>query len=130
MASAIERLLQHEARKPAPRRPHPELNPEERSAFRKLRAEARAAGAVLANGGRGGLPPSLVLGVMRRDGYRCKACGDAGEGDHGGLLVHHKGGIPVSRWLAAKGKSNERNNIVTLCARAHSAMHERADTEQ
>lgn len=129
MPSAVEKLARLDARKAPRKRELPALNPEERAALRKLRAEARAQGAVLANAGRGGLPPSLVLGVLRRDGYQCKVCGDRGEGEHGGLVVHHKGGIPVSRWLQAKGKANEPNNIVTVCTRGHRAMHEQHDEE-
>ncbi len=109
--------------------PRAGLTPQEIRALRSLRAEALAAGATLAGNGRGGLSPSLALGVMRRDGYRCKVHGDAGDGDNGGLLLHHKGGIAVSRWLQVKGHRNEVNNLVTLCARAHRDMHARADAE-
>lgn len=105
------------------------LSPGERQALRTLRMEARASGAVLANGGKGGLSPSLVLGVMRRDEYTCKVHGDKGEGNNGGLQVHHKGGIVESRWLSNKGHRNVRNNIVTLCSRAHDEIHTRAKRE-
>lgn len=103
------------------------LSNDERAALRTLRVEARHAGTLLSNRGIGGLPPSLVLGVMRRDGYACKVHGDRGEGDYGGMQIHHKGGLenPTSRWLAVKGHSNDPNNLVTLCARAHDEVHAR-----
>lgn len=103
----------------------PELSVEERRALRKIRIEARQAGAVLTSGGKGGLSPSLVLGVMRRDQYTCKVHGDKGEGEYGGLQVHHKGGIVESRWLSNKGHRNEPGNLVTLCLKGHDEIHER-----
>lgn len=105
------------------------LSAEEIRALRKLRAEAKAVGAVLANGGRGNLTPSFALGVMRRDGYTCKVHGDRGEGDNGGLTLHHKGGAGVSRWLKAKGHRNVLNNLVTMCKRAHNEVHDRAEVD-
>lgn len=105
------------------------LSPQEAKALAKLRNEAEEAGAELASGGVGGLPPSLVLGVMRRDDYTCKVHGDRGEGDYGGLQVHHKGGIVESEWLSKKGHSNDPNNIVTLCSAAHNEIHEKAREE-
>lgn len=94
---------------------------EEKAALRTIRKEAAAAGAVLHSDGKGGLPSTLVLGVFRRDQWQCKACG--GRED---LLVHHKGALenPTSRWLLRKGKSNEANNIVTLCGKCHNGIHD------
>jgi hypothetical protein len=123
MGDALARYAKHSASK------GPQLSAQERSALRKLRAEARQHGAELAGGGKGGLPPSLVLGVMRRDEFRCKVHGDRGEGNNGGLQVHHKGGIVESHWLSEKGHSNDPNNIVTLCTRAHDAIHNKARAE-
>ena len=111
-------------------RPRDETLPkEERRALATLRREAKEAGAVLANSGKGGLLPSLALGVFRRDGYRCKIHGDAGDAENGGLTIHHKGGIeaPVSRWLANKGKRNDTNNLVIICHRGHNTIHEADD---
>lgn len=96
----------------------------ERAALRKLRDEARRAGATLPNGGKGGLPPSLVLGVMRRDQFTCKVCG--GQENIG---VHHKGGIVESKWLSMKGHSNEPNNLVTICEPCHDRIHQKARAE-
>lgn len=95
-------------------------SPEERQALAILRREARHAGATLFTNGEGGLPPSLVLTVMRRDEYRCKKCGTQRN-----LIVHHKGGLqnPTSEWLEKKGKSNDTNNIVTLCEGCHNDIH-------
>lgn len=103
------------------------LPDDERRALEKTKAEAKRAGASLSNPG-GGLRPSLVLGVFRRDGWRCKRCGGREN-----LGVHHKGGLknPVSVWLQRKGRCNVMNNIVTLCEKkldggpgCHDAVHE------
>lgn len=99
----------------------------ERAALRKIREEARARHAILTSGGEGGLPSSLVLAVFRRDKYRCKVHGDRGEGDHGGIGLHHKGGLenPDSAWLRKMGHKNAMNNLVTLCAKGHDEIHEK-----
>lgn len=96
-------------------------DPNDEAVLRRLRRDAASAGATLATGGKGGLPPTLVRDVMRRDEFRCKACGTNQK-----LIVHHKGGLeaPVSRWLATKGKSNDPNNIVTLCTTCHDSIHD------
>jgi hypothetical protein len=95
--------------KPQPKR---ELNDNEKRALEKMRAEAKEAGATLASDGEGGLSPSLVLGVMRRDGFKCKKCGT-----NKNIGVHHKGGLenPKSKWLKKKGHDNDPNNLVTIC---------------
>lgn len=97
------------------------LHPDESKALKKLQREAKAAGATLATGGKGGLSPSLVLGVMRRDEFKCKKCGKQEM-----LSVHHKGHLenPASKWLAKKGKSNDPNAIATICASCHDDIHE------
>lgn len=104
-----------------------DLGPEGRAALQKIRTEAKKRGAVLTSGGKGGLDPSLVLGVFRRDKFRCKIHSDRGEGERGGLGVHHKGGLehPGSKWLEKKGHDNDPNNLVTLCAQAHDEIHQR-----
>lgn len=105
------------------------LSAEERKALGKLRREAKQAGAKLKNGGKGGLSPSLVLKVFRRDGFTCKKHGDKGQGDFGGLELHHKGGIVESEWLSKKGHKNEPNNLVVICAKGHDEVHEKARSE-
>lgn len=97
------------------------LHPDENKALKKLQREAKAAGATLATEGKGGLNPSLVLGIMRRDEFRCKKCGKQEN-----LSVHHKGHLenPTSKWLAKKGKSNDPNAISTICASCHDDIHE------
>jgi hypothetical protein len=108
-----------------PREDKPELSREERRALHKLRMEAKRAGASLSSAGRGGLSPSLVLTIFRRDKYRCKVCGGDGK-ESGGLQLHHKGNVenPASRWLAQKGRSNDPNNITTICASCHDNIHD------
>lgn len=98
------------------------LGGEERKALNKLRQLARQAGASLASDGKGGLPPSLVLGVMKRDRFTCKVCGHQEN-----IGVHHKGGVehPASKWLAQKGHQNTVENLVTICDDCHDGVHER-----
>jgi hypothetical protein len=100
----------------------PQLGGEERKALAKLQDMARRAGATLPNGGKGGLPPSLVLGVMKRDHFTCKLCGQQEN-----IGVHHKGGIehPNSEWLAAQGHANTPENLVTICDACHDGVHNR-----
>lgn len=102
------------------------LSKEERLALHRLRSEARAASAHLKNRGRGGLSPSLVLKVFRRDEFTCKVHGDKGHAEYGGLELHHKGGVVESEWLSKKGHKNEPNNLVVICAKAHDEIHNRA----
>lgn len=106
----------------------PPLSREERRALHQIRVGAKKAGARLASAGRGGLSPSLVLHVMRRDEYRCKVCGSDGH-DTDGLQIHHKGGIVESRWLSNKGHRNVPNNLVTICSRCHDRVHQKAREE-
>ncbi len=102
------------------------LSAEERLSLHRLRHEAHRAGAKLKDYGRGGLSPSLVLSVCRRDGFRCKIHGDRGEAENGGLTIHHKSGIVESEWASKKGHKNEKQNLVVLCDRAHDELHNRA----
>lgn len=54
------------------------------------------------------LTPSLRFRVLKRDGYRCRACGSGPE--HGAVLhIDHRVAI-------AKGGLTEFNNLQTLCA--------------
>jgi len=97
---------------------------QEDSALRKLQTEAKAAGATLASDGKGGLPFSLVLHVMRRDEYRCHRCG--GQKD---LSLHHKAHLdnPQSKWLKKKAQVENKNDpalLATICAPCHDAIHE------
>jgi len=104
----------------------------ERAALLRMRAEAKRAGSELTSGGKGGLPPSLVLGVMRRDGWHCKACGELGDMNvNGGLGVHHKSehlespkAKARSLLLGKQGRIDTAANVVTLCANCHDRVHE------
>lgn len=100
------------------------LSGEEKRALSILRKEAKRSKATLASGGKGGLPPSLVLGVMRRDQYKCKLCGCSDS-----LSMHHKGGIVESNWLSNKGHLNQPNNLVTICVACHDRIHQKARRE-
>lgn len=125
MGQAIAKLVKHDARverdaKRAEQRSRV-VSSAEVGALQKLRSEARSKGTVLANGGKGGLPSSLVLNVMRRDDYQCKMCGTRHN-----VSVHHKGGIVESRWLSRKGHSNVPNNLVSMCLKCHDIVHQKA----
>jgi len=97
------------------------LEANEQKALGLLRREAERAGATLARDGEGGLPPSLVLHVMRRDKFTCKRCGKQAD-----LIVHHKGGIVRSSKLSAMGHRNVPQNIVTVCEPCEDAQHAQA----
>lgn len=101
-----------------------ELSSAEAKALERVQAEAAAKGATLLTNGKGGLPPSIVLGVMRRDEYRCKRCGG-----REGLSIHHKGGVVASKWLSKKGHSMDFNNLTTICGKCHDAVHQQARDE-
>ncbi len=122
MSEALKKFQQHskklEKGKEAP------LSREDRRSLSLIRKEAKKAGTHLLHGGKGGLPPSLVLGVMRRDKYQCKSCGSRDN-----IEVHHKGGIVESKWLSKKGHANEKDNIVTICDKCHNRIHEKAKAE-
>ena len=98
------------------------LDPSEVRAHEKWVAEAEEAGAMLKHAtlGDGGLAPSLVLGIMRRDEYRCKRCSLRQD-----LEVHHKDGAKnlVGPKLRAKKHASTANNLVTLCGACHDAIH-------
>lgn len=108
------------------------MSPSQRKALWTLRKEARQAGSLLSTGGKGGLDSTLVLGVMRRDKYKCKACGEPGTKENGGLGVHHKNDHleepkkkAKERWLEQHGQRNKENAIVAICARCHDRVHEK-----
>ena len=105
------------------------LSAEERLALHRLRQEARQVGSLLQNHGRGGLSPSLVRAVFRRDHYTCKVCGEKGSPKNGGLTIHHKGGIVESEWLSQKGHKAELNNLVSICGSCHDRIHNEARKE-
>lgn len=124
MSDAVVKLAKN--RKPQEQQ-EPKLSPNEAKALAKIQSEAKEKGATLATEGKGGLPPSLVLGVFRRDGWRCEKCGGQKN-----LSVHHKGGTPnlVSRALRSnKGHSNDPSNIVTVCEGCHDDAHEEQNDE-
>jgi anaerobic selenocysteine-containing dehydrogenase len=119
MSDAVVKLVKNRKQKPEPEKP---LSPNEARALAKLQAEAKAAGATLATGGKGGLPPSTVLGVMRRDGpFQCRKCG--GKKD---LSIHHKAGAPnlVSKAMRKQGHSNDPKNLATICQKCHDDIHD------
>ena len=108
-----------------------DLAPDEQRALAKMQREAKAAGATLATGGEGGLPPSMVLGAMRRDGFKCKRCGGQSN-----LSVHHKAHLDnPSPKMKRLGESVDQRNdpkaIVTICENCHDGVHDedRANVE-
>ena len=95
-----------------------ELHPDEKRALYKLQREARQAGATLHSDGKGGLPPSLVLGVMRRDKFTCKECGKKQD-----LQIHHLAGVVTSQKLSRMGHANRPEALGTICAACHNKVH-------
>ena len=123
--------------KPKPQDPpKKKLSGQERNALKKLRREAKAAGATLETNGEGGLPPSLVLGRMRRDKWRCtnEHCPNPKKN----LTVDHISGHPkeIAQDPEARGRKDLKRGIAlghvdnidaihTICARCHDAVHDR-----
>lgn len=112
------------------------LQPDEANALKKLQAEAKRQGNLLSSGGKGGLPPSLVWHVFRRDMedgvFRCKVCGEMGTEDNGGLGVHHKYQHITEPKARAKGmlandegRRNDPSQMIVICATCHDKVHER-----
>lgn len=97
----------------------PPIPPREAAVLAIIAREAETAGATLRSGGRGGLPPSLVLGIFRRDHWRCRRCG--GKED---LTIHHVGGIILTKWLVKKGARNDPANLLTLDHKCHDKVHD------
>ena len=97
------------------------LHPDEKRALFKLRREARQNGATLYTNGEGGLPPSLVLGVMRRDSFTCVEC----DGQQA-LQVHHKAGVVDSRKISKLGHINRPEGLEVVCHPCHDKLHEKA----
>ena len=105
------------------------MSEEERAALYYIQTEASVARSALRSNGRGGLPPSLVLHVLRRDEYRCKACGRTGDEQNGGLTVHHKGGAKnlVSdefRERAERLGRNHPSQLTAICHQCHNRVHD------
>lgn len=60
-----------------------------------------------------GIPPRVRRAVLERDGHRCRS---AGCGDARFLAVHH-------RTPREAGGTNDPENLLTLCASCHRAVH-------
>lgn len=105
-----------------------ELSPADAKVLDTLRTEARKAGATLATGGKGGLPPQTVLDVMRRDRFKCKGCGN-----NKSLSVHHKGHLDnpskAMERLYGNLAHDDPKGLVTMCMECHDNVHE-ADRER
>jgi hypothetical protein len=104
------------------------LPPVEQRALKNLQREAEKAGATLASEGKGGLPPSMVLGAMRRDKFKCKRCGGQEN-----LSVHHKAHLenpsPAMKMLGKNvDQRTDPRAIATICEACHDKIHD-ADRE-
>ena len=56
--------------------------------------------------------PQLCQRVLKRDGWRCQACGSMQQ-----LQVHHK------QFRSHSGDDSEKN-FITLCNRCHERIHD------
>ena len=109
------------------RKPPPPVPVGESKALERMEVEALEQGATLHSQGRGGLPASAVLGILRRDGWHCHKCGDTQD-----LTIHHKADILASPYLRRLHKIAGRTdpkNLVTLCHPCHDDVHEEAREE-
>jgi hypothetical protein len=114
----------------------PKLSPQEQLALKKIRREAKAAGATLKSDGEGGLAPSLALGVFRKYKWRCsnENCPTPKKD----LDLDHISGHP-QEIAADKGARNRKDlkrgiklghvnkieALHVLCAVCHSKCHDR-----
>jgi hypothetical protein len=126
-----------EANKKPQDKPQPKKwSAQERMALKKIRREAKAAGATLETNGEGGLPPSLVLGAMRRDRFACvnEHCPTPKKN----ITVDHISGHPkeIAQDKGARKRKDLRRGIKlghvnvlaaihTLCAQCHDRVHDR-----
>lgn len=104
---------------------------------RRIQREARAAGATLAHGGKGGLDPRLALRVFRRDKWRCQ--NEDCPAPKKDLDLDHQSGHPEEiledpdarknrgdRAAARAGDDPKDDRFLhVLCARCHDAVHDR-----
>ena len=112
------------------------LNAQERLALKKLRKEAKAAGATLESNGEGGLAPSLALGVFRKGRWRCSNTECPAPKKL--ITLDHISGHP--REIAADRGARNRNDLKlgikmghvnkldamhVLCAACHDEVHAR-----
>lgn len=118
MGDLAARYMQHR------KKPEPQLSDNEAKALKRLQSEAAAQGATLHSKGYGGIPPSMVLGLMRRDEWRCKRCGTQED-----LSVHHKGGVVSSKWISRIGHRNQPNALAVICHSCHDDIHDKAREE-
>lgn len=112
------------------------LAPAEQKALRSIRREAKAAGSFLTSSGEGGLPPSTVLGLMRKARFRCKVCGELGTRDNGGIGLHHKYQhitAPKEREKGVRaleeGRRNDPSQLTVICKRCHDEIHQKDRAE-
>ena len=111
-------------------------NAQERLALKKMRREAKAAGATLDNNGEGGLAPSLALGVFRKGRWRCSNTECPAPKKN--ITLDHISGHPeeiaadrgarnrkdLKRGIAM-GHVNKLDAMHVLCAACHDSVHDR-----
>ena len=106
------------------RKPEKPMPSSDAKALDRIQIEAKEHGATLHSQGKGGLPPSIVLGVFRRDGWHCHKCGGTQD-----LTIHHKADIlasPYLRKLHQVAGRTDPKNLATICHRCHDSIHEQA----
>jgi 5-methylcytosine-specific restriction endonuclease McrA len=125
------------ANKPEPEQQEkPQWNAQERRALKKIKLEAKAAGATLKSDGEGGLRPSLALGVFRKGGWKCsnEDCPTPKKDldlDHVSGHAEEIAQDPKARKrkdlkrAITLGHVNKIDALHILCARCHSSAHDR-----
>ncbi len=101
-----------------------------------IQKEAKAAGATLANGGRGGLDPRLALAVFRRDKFRCTVSGCNAPKNN--IDLDHISGHPKEIQQDPKARDNPKLKagikaghtskmaaLHVICEKHHNKAHER-----
>ena len=113
MSDAVRRFAQ----RPAP-------PPDDARSLATMQREAAAAGATLANEGKGGLPSQAVLGAMRKAKFHCQICGRQEN-----LSVHHKAHLakPSARMarLWKKLPHADERGLAVACTDCHDRLHSR-----
>jgi hypothetical protein len=114
----------------------PKWNAQERLVLKRIRKEAKAAGATLKSNGEGGLRPSLCLGIFRKGKWRCS--NEDCPAPKKEITLDHISGHPkeIASDPGARGRKDLKRGIAlghvnkaaalhVLCAACHDRVHDR-----